>query len=61
MRWMNVSNSMNAYGRRLVDRSCDVGYVVLNSLARSERYVNANFRGYDRSEMQKYMMSEEMR
>lgn len=45
MRWMNVSNSTKAYGLRLEDRYCEEGYVVVNSVERSARYVKASLRG----------------
>ena len=35
--WMNVSNSTKAYGLRLGERYCVLEYVVVNSVARSER------------------------
>jgi hypothetical protein len=42
---INVSNSMNAYGRRIVLMTCCEGYVLLNSVQMSERYVKASLRG----------------
>jgi hypothetical protein len=51
-----VSNSTNAYGRRFGEWYWDAGYVVVNSVARSERYVNASFRGYDLEHIQRKQM-----
>ena len=45
MRWMKVSKDMYAYGRREGDSSSEEGWVELNSVAMSVRYVNASFRG----------------
>ena len=57
VRWINVSNSTKAYGRRLGDRYCEGEYDVVNSEEISARYVKASLRGYDWSHMQRKQTS----
>lgn len=52
VRVMKVSNSMKAYGRSVGECSCCGGCDCANSAERSDRYVNASLRGYERSQMQ---------